>query len=284
MLASRRVVIGPPGLGTSTGRAALRPTPDNSEMTATPTTMLMMAVKTLLASGAGWVNGAAAAITSARAVIQAKNAKGRPRPSPPAGSSMRWPTRWSARPRRRRSSRSGVLLGLHPDHRRRGAGPPSRGPGTPAGCRRRSPRSSGSCRTTSPGCGRRRRPATAYRQARRGADRSRGAVRLDRGGRGAGGTDRPAGSQARGAAPPAWPRELTVKVIIYGDFNCLYCHLASQRADRLVRAGTANVEWRAVEHRPPTATSTPAPTACAAWPKSWARPPSAGGPLRGCRG
>ena len=81
MLASRRVVIGPPGLGTSTGRAALRPTPDNSEMTATPTTMLMMAVKTLLASGAGWVNGAAAAITSARAVIQAKNAKGRGVPS-----------------------------------------------------------------------------------------------------------------------------------------------------------------------------------------------------------
>jgi hypothetical protein len=41
-----------------------------------------------------------------------------------------------------------------------------------------------------------------------------------------------------------------VKVIIYGDFNCLYCHLSSQRADRLVRAGTANVEWRAAEHRP----------------------------------
>ena len=79
MLASRRAVIGRPGLGTSTGRAALRPTPDNSEMTATPTTMLMTAVKTLLASGAGWVNGAAAAITSARAVIQAKNAKGQRR-------------------------------------------------------------------------------------------------------------------------------------------------------------------------------------------------------------
>ncbi len=44
--------------------------------------------------------------------------------------------------------------------------------------------------------------------------------------------------------------ELTVNVIIYGDFNCLYCHLASQRADRLVRAGTAHVELRAVEHRP----------------------------------
>ena len=41
-----------------------------------------------------------------------------------------------------------------------------------------------------------------------------------------------------------------MKVIIYGDFKCLYCHLSSQRADRLVRAGTANVEWRAAEHRP----------------------------------
>ena len=41
-----------------------------------------------------------------------------------------------------------------------------------------------------------------------------------------------------------------MKVIIYGDFNCLYCHLSSQRADWLVRAGTANVEWRAADHRP----------------------------------
>ena len=79
---------------------------------------------------------------------------------------------------------------------------------------------------------------------RRGTDRSPGAV-PSIGGRGAGGADRPTGSQARGAAPPAWPRELAVKVIIYGDFKCLYCHLSSQRADRLVRAGTANVEWRA---------------------------------------
>jgi hypothetical protein len=37
-------------------------------------------------------------------------------------------------------------------------------------------------------------------------------------------------------------------VVIYGDFNCLYCYLASQRADRLARAGTAEIEWRAVEH------------------------------------
>ncbi len=36
-------------------------------------------------------------------------------------------------------------------------------------------------------------------------------------------------------------------VIIYGDFNCPYCYLASQRADLLGRTGT-EVHWRAVEH------------------------------------
>jgi hypothetical protein len=41
-----------------------------------------------------------------------------------------------------------------------------------------------------------------------------------------------------------------VKVIVYGDFNCVFCYLASQRADRLVRDGKADVEWNAVEHRP----------------------------------
>ena len=45
-------------------------------------------------------------------------------------------------------------------------------------------------------------------------------------------------------------RELTVKVIVYADFDGVYSFLASQRADRLTREGTAEVDWRAVEHLP----------------------------------
>src|SRR5665811_2003132 len=38
-------------------------------------------------------------------------------------------------------------------------------------------------------------------------------------------------------------------LVVYGDFGCAMCFLASQRVDELTRSGVA-VEWRAVEHRP----------------------------------
>jgi 2-hydroxychromene-2-carboxylate isomerase len=41
-----------------------------------------------------------------------------------------------------------------------------------------------------------------------------------------------------------------MRLIVYGDFNCPYSYLASQRADTLARLGAAEVEWRAVEHDP----------------------------------
>ena len=47
-------------------------------------------------------------------------------------------------------------------------------------------------------------------------------------------------------------------LIVYGDFNCPYSYLASQRVDELARLGKAEVEWRAVEHDPALAlTGTP---------------------------
>jgi hypothetical protein len=39
-------------------------------------------------------------------------------------------------------------------------------------------------------------------------------------------------------------------LIVYGDFNCPFSYLASQRVDELARLGQAEVEWRAVEHDP----------------------------------
>ena len=36
-------------------------------------------------------------------------------------------------------------------------------------------------------------------------------------------------------------------VVVYGDFDCLLCYLASQRADQLAGTGTARIEWRAVK-------------------------------------
>ena len=38
-------------------------------------------------------------------------------------------------------------------------------------------------------------------------------------------------------------------LVLYGDFSCPLCYLASQRLDALARAGGA-VQWRAVEHHP----------------------------------
>jgi hypothetical protein len=75
----------------------------------------------------------------------------------------------------------GVLLGLHPDHRRRGPGPPSRGPGIPAGCRRRARSDGGSRHPGRGGAGGRRsagrrhpvtRGGRALRHQREGNSRS----------------------------------------------------------------------------------------------------------------
>ena len=61
-------------------------------------------------------------------------------------------------------------------------------------------------------------------------------------------------------------QEGTVPVIIYGDFNCPYSYLASQRADRLIRGGMARIDWRAVEHdRALAVTGTRAGHSSGAW-------------------
>jgi hypothetical protein len=59
-----------------------------------------------------------------------------------------------------------------------------------------------------------------------------------------------------------------VKVIVYADFNCVCCYLTSQRADRLTREGTAEVDWRAVEHLPrlPVTGNEPRPGEAGSWP------------------
>jgi predicted DsbA family dithiol-disulfide isomerase len=41
-----------------------------------------------------------------------------------------------------------------------------------------------------------------------------------------------------------------MKLIVYGDFNCPYSCLANVRVDALIARGSADVDWRAVEHDP----------------------------------
>ena len=55
-------------------------------------------------------------------------------------------------------------------------------------------------------------------------------------------------------------------ITIYGDFNCPYCYLASQRADLIIGLGMAAIDWRAVEHDPRLAvTGTRSDADQAAW-------------------
>ncbi len=79
-------------------------------------------------------------------------------------------------------------------------------------------------------------------------------------------------------------------LIVYGDFNCPYSYLASQRVDAVVRAGQAEVKWRAVEHDPRLAlTGTPSSACAQSWEREIAevaslarpgeRPPAAAPPL-----
>lgn len=57
-----------------------------------------------------------------------------------------------------------------------------------------------------------------------------------------------------------------MRLIVYGDFNCPYSYLASQRADALQRLGLAEIDWRAVEHDPwLSRTGTPSGAHAEAW-------------------
>ncbi len=38
--------------------------------------------------------------------------------------------------------------------------------------------------------------------------------------------------------------------VVYADFSCPACYLASLQVDRLLATGHAVPDWRAVEHRP----------------------------------
>jgi hypothetical protein len=53
-------------------------------------------------------------------------------------------------------------------------------------------------------------------------------------------------SAARTFPPPDSSGRSRMQLIVYGDFNCPYSYLASQRVDELARLGQAEVEWRAV--------------------------------------
>lgn len=41
-----------------------------------------------------------------------------------------------------------------------------------------------------------------------------------------------------------------MRLIVYGDFNCPYSYLASQRVDALLPLDRVEIDWRAVEHDP----------------------------------
>ena len=42
-----------------------------------------------------------------------------------------------------------------------------------------------------------------------------------------------------------------MEIIVYADFSCPYCYLASLRADQLLWSGAAEIDWRAVTHAAP---------------------------------